>query len=184
MAGSGRDNPDSNDSDSALDKVLWAAVESIPPVASYQSLETVRNHAQAPIRAGHRRTALAMTQRPPPTANAQAGRDGEEEDHCGENEALPGAVMDRGGGMNIDHGRLDDLRRGRGPIQEHVIDEFVAGRLSRRDFLRRAARPPGCRCRCSAASLPPAGVPPRPPRPPRRPRARAAPRSKSASSRQ
>src|SRR6266700_5460785 len=38
---------------------------------------------------------------------------------------------------NIDHGRLDDLRRGRGPIQEHVIDEFVAGRLSRRDFLRR-----------------------------------------------
>jgi peptide/nickel transport system substrate-binding protein len=39
--------------------------------------------------------------------------------------------------MNIDHGRLDDLRRGQGPIQEHVIDEFVAGRLSRRDFLRR-----------------------------------------------
>jgi peptide/nickel transport system substrate-binding protein len=38
---------------------------------------------------------------------------------------------------NIDHGRLDGLRRGRGPIQEHVIDEFVAGRLSRRDFLRR-----------------------------------------------
>src|SRR6266536_5517409 len=74
MAGSGRDNPDSNDSDSALDKVLWAAVESIPPVASYQSLETVRNHAQAPIRAGHRRTALAMTQRPPPTAHAHAGR--------------------------------------------------------------------------------------------------------------
>ena len=45
--------------------------------------------------------------------------------------------MDRGGGMDIDHGRLDDLRTGRGPIQEHVIDEFVAGRLSRRDFLRR-----------------------------------------------
>jgi peptide/nickel transport system substrate-binding protein len=42
--------------------------------------------------------------------------------------------MDTG---NIDHGRLDDLRRGRGPIQEHVIDEFVAGRLSRRDFVRR-----------------------------------------------
>src|SRR5262252_3674998 len=42
-----------------------------------------------------------------------------------------------GGGMGIDHKRLDDLRRGRGPIQEHVIDEFVAGRLSRRDFLRR-----------------------------------------------
>jgi peptide/nickel transport system substrate-binding protein len=41
------------------------------------------------------------------------------------------------GRTNIDHERLDDLRRGRGPIQEHVIDEFVAGRLSRRDFLRR-----------------------------------------------
>jgi peptide/nickel transport system substrate-binding protein len=39
--------------------------------------------------------------------------------------------------MDIDYGRLDDLRKGRGPIQEHVIDEFVAGRLSRRDFLRR-----------------------------------------------
>jgi peptide/nickel transport system substrate-binding protein len=45
--------------------------------------------------------------------------------------------MDTGRFMNIDHGRLDDLRRGRGPIQEHVIDEFVAGRLSRRDFIRR-----------------------------------------------
>src|SRR5437773_10002227 len=40
-------------------------------------------------------------------------------------------------GRNINHERLDDLRRGRGPIQEHVIDEFVAGRLSRRDFIRR-----------------------------------------------
>jgi peptide/nickel transport system substrate-binding protein len=39
--------------------------------------------------------------------------------------------------MAIDHGRLDRLRRGRGPVQEHVIDEFVAGRLSRRQFLRR-----------------------------------------------
>src|SRR5258708_2797447 len=45
--------------------------------------------------------------------------------------------MDTGRFKNIDHGRLDGLRRGRGPIQEHVIDEFVAGRLSRRDFLRR-----------------------------------------------
>jgi len=35
--------------------------------------------------------------------------------------------MDTGRFMNIDHGRLDDLRRGRGPIQEHVIDEYVAG---------------------------------------------------------
>jgi peptide/nickel transport system substrate-binding protein len=39
--------------------------------------------------------------------------------------------------MKINHRRLDDLRRGRGPIQEHVIDEFVAGHLPRRDFLRR-----------------------------------------------
>jgi peptide/nickel transport system substrate-binding protein len=39
---------------------------------------------------------------------------------------------------NIDHRRLDALRTGRGPIPEHIIDEFVAGRLSRRDFLRRA----------------------------------------------
>ena len=43
------------------------------------------------------------------------------------------------GRTNIDHERLDDLRRGRGPVEEHVIDEFVAGRLSRRDFLRRGS---------------------------------------------
>lgn len=42
--------------------------------------------------------------------------------------------------MDIDHGRLDPLRRGRGPIQEHVIDELVAGRLSRREFLSRATK--------------------------------------------
>jgi peptide/nickel transport system substrate-binding protein len=42
-------------------------------------------------------------------------------------------------GRNIDHERLDDLRRGRGPVQEHVIDEFVAGRLSRRDFIRKGS---------------------------------------------
>jgi len=41
MAGSSRDNPNSNDLDIALDKVPRAAVESIPPpVASYQLLET------------------------------------------------------------------------------------------------------------------------------------------------
>jgi peptide/nickel transport system substrate-binding protein len=39
--------------------------------------------------------------------------------------------------MEIDHARLDALRTGRGPVQEHVIDEFVARRLSRRQFLRR-----------------------------------------------
>jgi peptide/nickel transport system substrate-binding protein len=38
---------------------------------------------------------------------------------------------------DIDHERLDSLRRGRGPVQEHVIDEFLAGHLSRRDFIRR-----------------------------------------------
>ena len=37
----------------------------------------------------------------------------------------------------VDHERLDGLRHGRGPIQEHIIDELLGGRLSRRDFLRR-----------------------------------------------
>ena len=41
--------------------------------------------------------------------------------------------------MEIDHERLDRLRRGRGPIPEHVIDEFVGGHLSRRGFITRAA---------------------------------------------
>jgi peptide/nickel transport system substrate-binding protein len=45
--------------------------------------------------------------------------------------------MDTDRNMNIDHERLDPLRRGRGPIQEHIIDEFVAGHISRRDFIRR-----------------------------------------------
>jgi peptide/nickel transport system substrate-binding protein len=52
---------------------------------------------------------------------------------------VKGGVMDTERSKNIDHGRLDGLRRGRGPIQEHVIDEFVAGRLSRRDFIRRGS---------------------------------------------
>ena len=39
--------------------------------------------------------------------------------------------------MNVDNRRLDRLREGQGEIANHVIDEFVAGRLSRRDFLRR-----------------------------------------------
>ena len=39
--------------------------------------------------------------------------------------------------MGINHRRLDVLRTGRGPIAEHVIDELAAGRLSRREFLRR-----------------------------------------------
>jgi peptide/nickel transport system substrate-binding protein len=39
--------------------------------------------------------------------------------------------------VKINHRRLDSLRRGRGPVAEHVIDEFAAGHLSRRDFIRR-----------------------------------------------
>jgi len=45
--------------------------------------------------------------------------------------------MDTGSITNIDHRRLDGLRSRRGQVQEHVIDEFVAGRLSRREFIRR-----------------------------------------------
>ena len=41
--------------------------------------------------------------------------------------------------MKVDHGRLDQLRQGQGVVENHVIDEFVAGRISRRDFLRRGA---------------------------------------------
>jgi peptide/nickel transport system substrate-binding protein len=40
---------------------------------------------------------------------------------------------------NIDHRRLGRLREGQGEIANHVIDEFAAGRLSRRDFIRRAS---------------------------------------------
>jgi peptide/nickel transport system substrate-binding protein len=39
--------------------------------------------------------------------------------------------------VTTDHGRLSRLREGQGEIANHVIDEFAAGRLSRRDFLRR-----------------------------------------------
>ena len=45
--------------------------------------------------------------------------------------------MGTGRFMNINHRRLDPLRKGRGPIQEHIIDEFVAGHISRREFIRR-----------------------------------------------
>jgi peptide/nickel transport system substrate-binding protein len=41
--------------------------------------------------------------------------------------------------VNIDHRRLGRLRRGQGEIANHIIDEFAAGRLSRRDFIRRAS---------------------------------------------
>jgi peptide/nickel transport system substrate-binding protein len=39
--------------------------------------------------------------------------------------------------MPLNHNRLDALRMRRGPVAEHVLDEFAAGRLSRRDFIRR-----------------------------------------------
>ena len=39
--------------------------------------------------------------------------------------------------MSIDHRRLDQLREGQGEIANHVIDEYAAGRLSRRELLRR-----------------------------------------------
>ena len=38
---------------------------------------------------------------------------------------------------NIDHNRLGRLREGQGEIANHIIDEFAAGRLTRRDFIRR-----------------------------------------------
>lgn len=38
---------------------------------------------------------------------------------------------------NIDHRRLARLREGQGDVANHIIDEFAAGRLTRRDFIRR-----------------------------------------------
>ncbi len=37
----------------------------------------------------------------------------------------------------IDHQELGRLRQGQGELANHIIDEFAAGRLSRRDFIRR-----------------------------------------------
>jgi peptide/nickel transport system substrate-binding protein len=45
--------------------------------------------------------------------------------------------MDTSSMRTVAHRRLDGLRSGRGQVQEHIIDEFVAGRLSRREFIRR-----------------------------------------------
>jgi peptide/nickel transport system substrate-binding protein len=41
--------------------------------------------------------------------------------------------------MDVDHGQLDRCREGCGELANHVIDEFAAGYLSRRDFLRRGS---------------------------------------------
>jgi peptide/nickel transport system substrate-binding protein len=41
--------------------------------------------------------------------------------------------------MGIDHDRVDSLRKGRSELENHVIDEFLAGRVSRREFLRRGS---------------------------------------------
>ena len=38
---------------------------------------------------------------------------------------------------DVDHRQLDSLRKNEGEIENHVIDEFVAGRISRREFMRR-----------------------------------------------
>ena len=35
--------------------------------------------------------------------------------------------------------RLSSLRKGQGEIANHVIDEYAAGRISRRDFIRRGS---------------------------------------------
>jgi peptide/nickel transport system substrate-binding protein len=39
--------------------------------------------------------------------------------------------------VSANHDRLDRLRKGQSEVGNHIIDEFAAGRISRRDFLRR-----------------------------------------------
>jgi peptide/nickel transport system substrate-binding protein len=41
--------------------------------------------------------------------------------------------------MATDHRRLDSIRDGRSELENHYIDELVAGRVSRRDFMRKGA---------------------------------------------
>jgi peptide/nickel transport system substrate-binding protein len=41
--------------------------------------------------------------------------------------------------VNADHRRLSRLRESQGDVANHVIDEFAAGRMSRRDFIRRGS---------------------------------------------
>lgn len=41
--------------------------------------------------------------------------------------------------MSIDHSRLDPIRSSRSELENHYIDELLAGRISRRQFMRRGA---------------------------------------------
>ena len=41
--------------------------------------------------------------------------------------------------MHRDPQKLDQLRNGRSEIENHIIDESVLGRISRREFLRRGS---------------------------------------------
>ena len=41
--------------------------------------------------------------------------------------------------MSVDHPRLDSLRKPCGELENHLIDEFAAGRVTRAEFLRRGA---------------------------------------------
>ena len=41
--------------------------------------------------------------------------------------------------MATDHGRLDAIRSARSELENHYIDELVAGRVSRRQFMRKGA---------------------------------------------
>src|ERR1700749_1263918 len=41
--------------------------------------------------------------------------------------------------MATDHRKLDEIRDARSELENHYIDELVAGRLSRRQFMRKGA---------------------------------------------
>ena len=40
--------------------------------------------------------------------------------------------------MDKNQERLDDIRRGRSEVENHLIDELRAGKISRREFFRRS----------------------------------------------
>ena len=58
-------------------------------------------------------------------------------------------------GKEVNHERLDNLRRGRGPIQEHIIDEFVAGNLIQEGLPQKGHGVRPFACPSSVASLRP-----------------------------